>query len=107
MKLGPTISTIRQNRNLHLADVEAATGISVDDLRNIELGVRTPSKDEIAKIGSSLDVPPPILIYLSIDVTDIDPQKLAAFSELDPLMKKFLHSHIFSKEVGTDGGSNL
>lgn len=55
---GAAIRTLRESRDWSLADLAAATGVSVMGLSYLERGVRKPHKTTVQKVENGLGLPP-------------------------------------------------
>lgn len=85
--LGLKLKQLRQENGLSLAELSAATGISVSYLNEIEKGKKFPSPDKISSLASALDVSYDWLVSLKMS------KKLAPVADLlqSRLMKEILH----------------
>ena len=80
--LGETIRKARESKNIsqkELADQlkKTPTYISI-----IERGVQTPSIELMTKIGKILDLPYPLLVLYSTDISEVPEQNRNAFEAL-------------------------
>lgn len=98
MKFGKEIKRIRENRLYTLYQMEEKTGISKPELIEIESGQKNPTKEQIHAIADALAVPLPIITYLSIELAEIQPDKVEAYKEIDGKMRRFIDSLIMIKE---------
>lgn len=55
---GAAIRTLRESRDLSLADLAAVTGVSVMGLSYLERGARKPHKSTVQKVENGLGLPP-------------------------------------------------
>lgn len=55
---GAAIRTLREARDWSLADLAAATGVSIMGLSFLERGVRKPHKGTVQKVENGLGLPP-------------------------------------------------
>jgi transcriptional regulator with XRE-family HTH domain len=55
---GAAIRTLRESRDWSLADLAAATGVSIMGLSYLERGVRKPHKGTVQKVENGLGLPP-------------------------------------------------
>lgn len=78
--------------------MEERTGISHHDLSDIEYGKRQPEKEESRKLAGALDVPIPIILYLSMELSDVQPDKVEAYKDLDKKVRDFIWNSILIKE---------
>lgn len=55
---GSAIRALRESRDLSLADLAAATGVSIMGLSYLERGARKPHKSTVQKVENGLGIPP-------------------------------------------------
>ncbi len=71
MNIGRAIKLCRTQKNLSLAELANAAGISTSYLSLLERGKRDPSFSTVEKIAAALDVPVSILTFLAADSSEI------------------------------------
>lgn len=75
MNLGNSIKSFRKRLTMSQADLAKACGISQTYLSQIENNKREPNLSTLKLIGDKLDVPLPILFFISLDGDDIPDDK--------------------------------
>ena len=94
MNIGETIKDIRKRKGLSQQKLSALSGISQTYLSQIEKGDRqSPTIDVLHKISEALELPYPVLEFLTLEYSDIDKGKLMAFKKVETavnaLIKEF------------------
>lgn len=98
MNIGETIKEIRKRKGLSQQELAKLSGISQTYLSQIEkMGIRNPSLEILHKISTALDLPFPVLSFLTLDYSDIAKDKLPAFKKhiepaVNALIKEFFLS---------------
>lgn len=82
MNLGTTIKTLRKRKRLGQKTLAAACGVTHTYLSQVENNRKRPSPDLMDALARELEVPVPILYFLSMDDQDVDPNKAQAFEVL-------------------------
>ena len=95
MKIGEAIREIRKEKGLSQQELANLSNISQTYLSQLEVGDRfRPTLDILLKISKALEVPLPILTFLTLDDSDITKSKLATYKKIEPkldaLIKEFL-----------------
>ena len=91
MILGATIKNIRKNQKKSQEAVAEQSQISQTYFSQIESGKRNPNLDTLNKISSALQIPLPILFFLSMEDMDIPTEKREAFKYLLPSIKSLIN----------------
>ncbi|MCW4468502.1 helix-turn-helix domain-containing protein [Flavobacterium sp. MFBS3-15] len=91
MNLGSVIKKIRQDRKQTQTEFASACGITQTYLSQIESNSKEPNLSTLKEISKAIDVPLPILFFLSLDKQDIDPKKRADFELLSPKVKELVN----------------
>lgn len=97
MELGKVINVLIKRKGLTQVDVAKRIGKSTTALSQIIKGNYNPNPDTLDKICKVLDVPQPILYFLTISEKDIPSDKLEIYRMLAPSIKEFLIK-IFGEE---------
>lgn len=79
---GVALRTLRESRDLSLADLAAATGVSIMGLSYLERGARKPHKTTIQKVENGLGLPPGT--YGRLLVADAPETELADLAAAHP-----------------------
>ncbi|HMK05982.1 MAG TPA: helix-turn-helix transcriptional regulator [Flavobacterium sp.] len=91
MNLGPTIKNLRQQKGLTQTEFALKAGITQTYLSQIENNLKDPNISVLKKLAEELAVPLPIIFFLSIDQTDIAPEKRDAFDKLGQSAKALIN----------------
>lgn len=91
MKIGETIKDIRKRKGLSQQELATISGISQTYLSQLEKGDRqSPTIDVLHKISEALELPYPVLEFLSLDYSDIDKGKLVAFRKIETAVNELI-----------------
>ena len=99
MNIGNTIRTLRRYKKYSQTDITIRTGITVGYLSKIEHGHKRPSMDVLESISKALNVPMPILFFMSLDEQDIDPSKQDMFKVLKPSIDELIKGFFIDSEL--------
>lgn len=80
--LGETIKRAREQKGLSQKDLAAYLGKTSTYISIIERGTQTPSHDLLTKIGEKLDLPYPLLVLYSTDISEVPEKNRNAFEAL-------------------------
>ena len=90
MDLGTTIKTMRQKRSIKQKDFAVQCDITAAYLSQIENNLKDPNLSTLRNISAQLDLPLPILLFLSLDEQDVKPEKKAAFNLINTPVKSLI-----------------
>lgn len=91
MNIGATIKDIRKRKGLSQHALAASSGISQTYLSQIEKGDRiSPTIDVLHKISAALELPYPVLEFLTLDYSDIEKEKLFAFKKIETAVNQLI-----------------
>lgn len=90
MNIGSTIKTLRKQQGVQQNKLAECSEISQTYLSQIENNVKEPNLSTLRKIASKLNVPLPIIFFLSLDENDIRPEKRAAYDLFAPAIKSIV-----------------
>jgi transcriptional regulator with XRE-family HTH domain len=96
MNIGTTIKDFRVKAGLKQFELAEKCNISATYLSQIETNTKEPNMSVLKDISSVLNVPLPILFYLSLDEKDITSNKREAFKIIDQPVKSLI-KEFFSK----------
>ena len=85
------IKTVRKQKGLKQKDFAEMCNISPAYLSQIENNLKEPNLSTLKKISLQINVPLPILFFLSIDEKDIAPEKEEAFKLIAPSVKSLIN----------------
>lgn len=91
MDLGQTIKDLRQEKKLTQEQLATQCGMTQTYLSQIERNQKEPTLSALKDIATSLEVPIPVLFFLSIDEKDIPPEKRDAFNSVGTTFKSVIH----------------
>jgi transcriptional regulator with XRE-family HTH domain len=91
MNLGVTIKNIRKQKGQTQSEFALACGISQTYLSQIENNQREPNLSTLKIISNELNVPLPILFFLSLNIDDIQQNKREAFEIISPSVKSLVN----------------
>lgn len=95
MNLGTVIKNIRKQKGQTQSEFASVCGITQTYLSQIEGNLKEPNLSTLKEISNNLDVPLPILFFLSLDENDVNPEKRKAFEIINPSVKSLV-SEFFS-----------
>jgi len=91
MNLGQTIKKIRKQRGLTQAEFAVRCEISQTYLSQIEGDHREPNLSTLKTISLKLNVPLPIIFFLSMTKEDVPVGKQEAFEVINPSVNSFVN----------------
>ena len=91
MDLGSTIKFIRKQKNLSQGECADLCGISQTYLSQIENNNKEPNFTTLKTIAEGLEMPLPILFFLSMTEEDVPQKKRAMYKIVSPSVKSLLH----------------
>ncbi len=90
MNLGNTIKNIRKKKGQTQKEFASLCGISQTYLSKIENNSKEPNLSTLKIISEKLEIPLPILFFLSMTETDIPENKREAFKIINPSIKSLV-----------------
>lgn len=90
MNLGGTIKLLRQQKGYNQKDFADKCEITPTYLSQIETNQKEPNLSKLHIIAAILDIPLPILFFLSLTAEDIKPEKQKAYELLGPSVKSLI-----------------
>ena len=97
MNLGDTLSKIRKKKGISQIDLAKYTGITQAYLSGIENNKKEPNLSTLKKLSEILNVPLPIIFFMSLDEKDIPERKRESYKMIAPFVKSTL-SQLFILE---------
>jgi len=91
MDLGNIIKSIRKQKGLTQIEFAPICGITQTYLSQIESNQKEPNLSTLKSISNGLNIPLPILFFLSMTSEDIQPNKRKAFEIVSPSIKSFVN----------------
>ncbi|WP_167608160.1 helix-turn-helix domain-containing protein [Maribellus sediminis] len=86
MKLGSTIKRLRKEKNIRQVDFAKQCGISQTYLSQLENDDRNPTIDVLERISKTLEVPYPVLSFLSLTEDDVSEEKRDMYQRMQKVM---------------------
>jgi len=105
MNLGNTINTLRKQKGIKQGDLADKSGLTQAYVSQIEKNKKEPNMSALKRICEALDIPVPILFFLSMDKDDIPPKKRDAFEMLSPSIKSFIGEFFIGGNLRTANDS--
>ena len=102
MDLGKTIKKIRKQKRQKQRDIAISCGTSQTYLSLIENNLKEPSISMLKLISESLNVPLPILFFLSMTEDDVQANKREAFQIISPSVKSLVNEFFKVEEIKTN-----
>ena len=90
MNIGTVIKSIRKKKGFTQSFLAERCGITQTYLSQIESNTKEPNISTVKKIADNLEIPMPILFFLSIDAEDITPEKQEAFKMIESSVKSLI-----------------
>lgn len=90
MDLGTTIKYTRKKRGITQTEFAGRCGITQAYLSKIENNLKDPNLSLITKLSQELEIPTPILFFLSITPDDVPENKREDFAVLAPAINSFI-----------------
>jgi transcriptional regulator with XRE-family HTH domain len=91
MDLGKTIKTLRKQKDMTQDAFAEKCEITQTYLSQIENNQKEPNLSILKKISKKLDVPLPIIFYLSMNSEDVPEEKRKAFEMISPSVKSLVN----------------
>ncbi len=95
MSIGEVLKILLKNKNITQTELAVKIGKSRTAVSQIVNGVYNPNQETLEKIANALEVPVPIIYFLTIDESDIPEDKKQLYKMLSPSIENFLFD-IFS-----------
>jgi len=91
MDLGSIIRSIRRQKGLTQNELASMCEITQTYLSQIESNSKEPNLSTLKIIGENLNIPIPILFFLSMNDDDVLPEKRAAYKIVSPSVKSLVN----------------
>lgn len=91
MDLGNIIKNIRKQKGLTQNELTSLCGITQTYLSQIEGNLKEPNLSTLKVISEKLNIPLPILFFLSLTEDDVQPNKRKAFEIVSPSVKSLIN----------------
>jgi len=90
MNIGNAIKILRKNANLSQKDFALKLNITQAYLSQIENNHKVPNLAIIEQIGKQMGIPVAVIMFLSINLNDVDDDKKQLFETLSPTIIKLI-----------------
>lgn len=91
MDLGTVIKNTRKKKSMTQNELASLCGITQTYLSQIEGNRKEPNLSILKVISEQLEIPLPILFFLSITEEDVDPKKRKSFENITPSIKSLVN----------------
>lgn len=98
MKIGEAIKQIRLQKGFNQGEFAKICSISQTYLSQIENGRKLPNFNVIEYISSKCDIPIPIVLFLSLQESDVKDDKKEIFNLLKPLLIDIIGKIFLNKQ---------
>jgi transcriptional regulator with XRE-family HTH domain len=99
MDLGKTIKHIRIAKKISQKELSESAGITQAYLSLIEGNKKEPSISKLDRISTALGIPVSILIYMSMDETEMDEKQKLIYSQIGKPFKELLKKEFEISDV--------
>ena len=86
MKTGATIKKLRKEKRITQIDFAKQCGISQTYLSQLENDERNPTVDVLERISKVLEIPFPVLSFLSITIDNVPEEKKEVYRRMEKVM---------------------
>lgn len=86
MKIGATIKKLRKEKKITQIDFAERCGISQTYLSQLENDERNPTVDVLERISNVLEIPYPVLSFLSITIDSVPEEKKEVYKRMEKVM---------------------
>lgn len=98
MNIGQVIKDTRKQKGQTQNEFALSCGITQTYLSQIENNSKEPNLSTLKVISQNLDIPLPILFFMSLNEEDIAPEKRDAFAIINPSVKSFINEFFRDKK---------
>jgi XRE family transcriptional regulator, regulator of sulfur utilization len=91
MNIGKVIKDTRKQKGQTQTEFALSCEITQTYLSQIENNSKEPNLSTLKKITANLDIPLPILFFISLNEEDISPEKRKAFEIINPSVKSLIN----------------
>ncbi len=91
MDLGNVIRNMRKKKDMTQNEFASLCGITQTYLSQIESNLKEPNLSTLRTISEKLNIPLPILFFLSMTEDDVNPKKRKAFEIVSPSVKSLVN----------------
>jgi len=98
MNIGQIIKYVRKKQGVTQKKLALKCELSQAYLSQIETNQKEPNLSTLKVIAANLDMPLPILFFMSLEEKDISEQKREAFNLINPAIKSMLNEFFSTKD---------
>jgi len=98
MQFGKAITHLRKQNGIQQKDFAKKIAISQTYLSLIENDKKFPTYSTLVKISDGLDIPIPIMFFLSLDEKDVPEKKRGIYKEISPFIESFIERIFISNK---------
>lgn len=91
MNLGATIKSLRKQKGQTQEEFASKCGITQTYLSQIESNLKEPNLSILKSISDQMNVPLPIMFFLSMTDDDVHPSKRKAYEIVGPSVKSLVN----------------
>lgn len=91
MNLGATIKSLRKQKGQTQEEFASKCGITQTYLSQIEGNLKEPNLSTLKSISDQMNVPLPIMFFLSMTDDDVQPNKRKAYEIVGPSVKSLVN----------------
>jgi transcriptional regulator with XRE-family HTH domain len=102
MNLGVVIKSLRKKKGYKQNSFAELCDITPSYLSQIESNNKEPNISTLKIISEKLDVPLPIIFFLSLDQTDIKSEKIEMFNQIDSSIKAMIEEFFGKVNLSND-----
>lgn len=95
MNLGLTIRTVRKSKGISQQELASKANISRSYLSLIEKGKCNPSLETMTNLSNVLEIPFPVISFLSMDIDSISEEKRDQFLGVKPAIEAMINDVFF------------
>lgn len=95
MNIAEKITRLRKDKKMSQSDLAERTGLTQTYISQIERGKQSPTLKSLEKISQALGIPFPVLSFLALEDSDIDPKKLEAFKMISADISEMIEKVFF------------
>jgi len=96
MDIGNVIKSLRKTKGINQTDLADRIEITQSYLSLIEKNRKEPNLSTLKRISNSLEIPLPIIFFMSLEEQDIPERKKEAFNMIFPSVNSFIESLFLS-----------
>jgi len=86
MNVGVTIKSLRKEKGIRQVDFAKECEISQTYLSQIENDERNPTLDVLERISKALEIPYPVLSFLSLTIDNVPEEKREVYKRMEKVM---------------------